>query len=167
MTTNQKGTALKRLLALSLTASLVLGLSTAATAGNPTPPPPPLPPDQLVLTGSCLTVDAVLAAANQAMSLYVPGDQPAGVIINGNWVPAAWLASNAGLYAVTTGCPPTPTPVTTPVTVAPVPSSMTTLAPTTTSTVPVTSSTTVPSPTTTAPTTTTTTVRRCHKRWEP
>ena len=150
---------MKRLLPTSLLAgALVLGLTSPALAGNPSPPPPPLPPDQLVLTGYCLTVDTVLAAADQALGLYVPGDQPAGVIINGNWVPAAYLAANAGSYAVTTGCP-TPTPTT----VAPVPSSTTTLAPTTTSTVPVTSSTSVPSTTTTAAPTTTT-ARRCHKR---
>ena len=142
---------MKRLLALCLTASLVLGLSSPAIAGNPTPPPPPLPADQLVLTGYCLPVDTVLAAADQALGLYALGDQPAGVIINGNWVPAAYLASNAGEYAVTTGCAP-PTPTT-----APVPPVSTTLAPTTTSTVPVTS-------TTTVPVTTTTTARRCHRR---
>ena len=36
-----------------------------------------------------------MTAAQDAIALYVAGDAPAGVIVNGNWVPAG-IAANAG-----------------------------------------------------------------------
>jgi hypothetical protein len=81
---------LKKFLAIPVVvAPLVLGFGGVAFAGNPTEPPPALPSDQIVLNGSCVSVEQVVAAAEDAMALYVPGDQPAGVIVNGSWVPAA------------------------------------------------------------------------------
>jgi hypothetical protein len=60
-----------------------------------------VPTDQIIMTGSP-TVAQVMAAANQAMSLYAPGGPPAGVIVNGNWIPAGIAASTGG-YLTTTG----------------------------------------------------------------
>ena len=156
---------MKRLLALCLTAGLVLGLSSPAIAGNPTPPPPPLPADQVNLAGGCITLLDVSVAITTAIYDYVPNGPPAGIIVNGNWVPAALAATTPGNFVDYDGCPVPQPPVTTPVTVAPtttpttapVTTTSATLAPTTTSTVPVTS-------TTTVPVTTTTTARRCHRR---
>jgi hypothetical protein len=73
---------------------LVLGFGAVALADNPPNSPLALPPDQIALTGTCLSVTQVTAAAQQAMSLYVTGDQPAGVIVNGNWMPAAMVANS-------------------------------------------------------------------------
>jgi hypothetical protein len=107
-----------------------------------------LPADQIVLNGSCLSVDDVLAAAQQAMAAYVLGGPPAGVIINNNWVPAAFLASNEGEYAVNLGCAPIGPPASTASDPASPP---TTTDPTTTTTDP-TTTTTDPTTTTTVPT---------------
>jgi hypothetical protein len=94
---------LKRFLAVPIImAPLALGLGGVAFAQNPTEPPPPLPADQIVLNGSCLSVPQVMAAAQDAIALFVPGDQPAGVIVNDNWVPAA--AAGAVPYIISTGC---------------------------------------------------------------
>ena len=72
---------------------LTLGLGGVALAANPTDPPPPLPPDQIALNGVCLSAAQVTAAGQQALSLYAVGSPPAGLIINGNWVPASMVAS--------------------------------------------------------------------------
>jgi hypothetical protein len=86
---------LKKFLAIPITvAPLVLGFGGVALAANPTDPPPPLPPDQVVLNGSCLSATQVAAAVQQATSQYFPGAEPAGVIINGNWMPAAIVANS-------------------------------------------------------------------------
>ncbi len=77
-------------------APLVLGLGGEALAANPTDPPPPLPADQIVLSGICLSSSQVTQAAQQALSLYVTGAPPAGLIINDNWLPAAQVASSVG-----------------------------------------------------------------------
>jgi hypothetical protein len=77
-----------------MVAPLVLGLGGVALAANPTNPPPPLPPDQIVLSAVCVSATQVTAAAQQALSLYVAGSPPAGLIINGNWMPAAQVASS-------------------------------------------------------------------------
>jgi len=77
-----------------MVAPLVLGFAGVAVAANPTNPPPVLPSDQIVLTGSCVSATQVLAAAQQAVSLYLPGSQPAGLIVNGNWLPAAMVAQS-------------------------------------------------------------------------
>ena len=88
---------LKKFLAIPImVAPLVLGLGGVALAANPTNPPPALPSDQIVLTGACLSATQVSVAVQQAISQYAPGDQPAGVIINGNWMPAATLANSEG-----------------------------------------------------------------------
>ncbi|MGD0808696.1 MAG: hypothetical protein ABSA91_03130 [Acidimicrobiales bacterium] len=73
---------------------LVLGPAGMALAANPTNPPPALPADQIALVGVCLSPAQVTAAAQQAVAQYVAGDQPAGVVINGNWMPAAEVATN-------------------------------------------------------------------------
>ncbi len=81
---------LKKLLAVPvMVAPLLAGFAGVAVAGNPTDPPPPLPPDQLVLNGTCVSAAQVSTAAAQALSLYLPGSPPAGLIINGAWLPAA------------------------------------------------------------------------------
>ncbi|MGO9660102.1 MAG: hypothetical protein ACLQVK_15015 [Acidimicrobiales bacterium] len=86
---------LKKFLAIPIMVlPLVLGFGGVALAGNPTNPPPVLPSDQIVLTGVCLSSTQVNAAAQQAIGLYVAGDQPAGLIVNGNWLPAAAIANS-------------------------------------------------------------------------
>lgn len=72
---------------------LVLGPAGMALAGNPTNPPPPLPSDQIALVGVCLSPTQVSLAAQEALGQFVAGDPPAGLIINGNWVPAAAVAT--------------------------------------------------------------------------
>jgi hypothetical protein len=72
---------------------LVLGPAGMALAGNPTNPPPPLPSDQIALVGVCLSQTQVSMAAQQALGQFVAGDQPAGLIINGSWIPAAAVAT--------------------------------------------------------------------------
>jgi hypothetical protein len=95
---------LKKFLAVPImVAPLVLGLGGVALAGNPTNPPPALPSDQIALTGVCLSPTQVIAAGQQAIGLYVVGSQPAGVIINGNWMPAAMVA-NSEEYVGSNGC---------------------------------------------------------------
>ncbi len=79
-----------------IAAPLVLGLGGVALASNPTATSPALPSDQIVLNGSCIPATQVLAAAEKASSLYVPGGPPAGVIVNGNWIPAAMVTSSTG-----------------------------------------------------------------------
>jgi hypothetical protein len=86
---------LKKFLAIPIIVlPLVLGLGGVALAANPTNPPPALPSDQIVLTGVCLSSTQVNVAAQQAIGQYVAGDQPAGLIVNGNWVPAAAVANS-------------------------------------------------------------------------
>jgi hypothetical protein len=72
---------------------LVLGPAGMALAANPTNPPPPLPSDQIALVGVCLSSTQVSLAAQEALGQFVAGDPPAGLIINGNWVPAAAVAT--------------------------------------------------------------------------
>ncbi len=86
-----------------MVAPLVLGFAGVAVAGNPTNPPPVLPSDQIVLSGSCVSAAQVSAAAQQAVSLYLPGGQPAGLVINGNWLPAA-MAAQSGEFAGANQC---------------------------------------------------------------
>jgi hypothetical protein len=84
----------KKFLAIPIIAlPLVLGPAGMALAANPTNPPPPLPSDQIALVGVCLSPTQVSVAAQQALGQYVAGDQPAGLIINGNWIPAAAVAT--------------------------------------------------------------------------
>jgi hypothetical protein len=95
---------IKKLFAIPLmVVPLVLGFGGVALASNPTQPPPALPSDQVVLNGSCLSVTQVLAAAQQAVSFYAPGDQPAGLLVNGDWLPAAMVA-NSGASVGANGC---------------------------------------------------------------
>jgi hypothetical protein len=72
---------------------LVLGPAGMALAANPTNPPPALPSDQIALVGVCLSATQVATATQQALGQFVAGDQPAGLIINGNWIPALAVAS--------------------------------------------------------------------------
>ncbi|MGO9657394.1 MAG: hypothetical protein ACLQVK_27385 [Acidimicrobiales bacterium] len=100
---------LKKFLAIPvIVLPLTLGFGGVALAANPTNPPPPLPPDQIALMGVCLSSAQVTAAAQQAQGLYVAGSPPAGLIINGNWVPASEVAT---AVAYTGGCagPASPT----------------------------------------------------------
>jgi hypothetical protein len=95
---------LKKFLAMPImVAPLVLGLGGVALASNPTNPPPALPSDQIVLSGSCISASQVLAAAQQAAGLYVPGGPPAGVIVNGNWIPVA-MVSKSNEYVNNSAC---------------------------------------------------------------
>jgi hypothetical protein len=85
---------LKKLLAIPIIAlPIALGPAGMALGANPTNPPPALPSDQIALVGVCLSPTQVTAAAQQALAQYVAGDQPAGLIVNGNWVPAAVVAT--------------------------------------------------------------------------
>ncbi len=85
---------LKKLLAIPIVVlPLVLGLGGMALAASPHNPPPALPPDQVALVGVCLSPTQVSVATQQAVAQYADGDQPAGVIINGNWMPAAAVAT--------------------------------------------------------------------------
>jgi len=72
---------------------LVLGPAGMALAANPTNPPPPLPSDQIALVGVCLSPTQVSLAAQEALGQFVAGGPPAGLIINGNWVPASAVAT--------------------------------------------------------------------------
>ena len=56
------------------------------------------PTDEIAITG-CPSVTQVMTAAQDALALYVPGASPAGVIVNGNWVPAGIDASAGGPVA--------------------------------------------------------------------
>jgi hypothetical protein len=95
---------LKKVLAIPImVAPLVLGFAGVAVAANPTDPPPVLPSDQIVLNGSCISSAQVSTAAEQAVALYLPGSQPAGLIVNGNWLPAAMVA-NSGEYTGASPC---------------------------------------------------------------
>jgi hypothetical protein len=93
--------------------------TTAPTTATTTPAVPAnLAPDQLVLTGPCIPDTTIVPEAQDAMALYVPFGPPAGVYINGNWVPAAYLAGAAsGNFVVgAAGCvnpvaPPTSVPI--------------------------------------------------------
>ena len=93
---------LKKFLAVPIIVlPLVLGLGGVALAANPTNPPPALPSDQVALTGLCLSQSQVAVAAQQALSFYAVGSQPAGVIINANWMPASMIADSETYVA---GC---------------------------------------------------------------
>ena len=97
---------LKKLLAIPLMVTpIVLGFAGAALAANPTVSSSPLPADQIVINSSCITVAQMVAAGQQAEALYVPGGPPAGLIINGNWMPAAMVV-NSGEYIGANGCDP-------------------------------------------------------------
>ena len=95
--------------------------TTTPTTSTTTPAVPTnLAPDQLVLTGTCIPATTIVPEAQDAMALYVPFGPPAGVYVNGNWVPAAYLAGAAsGNYIVgAPGCtnpvaPPTSVPIST------------------------------------------------------
>jgi hypothetical protein len=65
--------------------------------------PSVLPADQITLTG-CVTPAQEVTAAQDALDLYAAGDAPAGILVNGNWVPAG-IATNAGGYAASNACP--------------------------------------------------------------
>ena len=76
---------------------------TAAT--TTTTLPAVLPADQLILNGSCIPGQTVFQTAEEAMANYAPGMQPAGVYINGAWVPAPYLAAFSGDFVVgAAGC---------------------------------------------------------------
>jgi hypothetical protein len=95
---------LKKFLAIPImVAPLVLGFAGVAVAANPSDPPPVLPSDQIVLNGSCISATQVSTAAGQAVALYLPGSQPAGLIVNGDWLPAAMVA-NSGEYMGASPC---------------------------------------------------------------
>jgi hypothetical protein len=59
-------------------------------------------PDQIVLTGTCISAAQIQAADNEALNVYYldagPGDQPAGVWINTNWVPASLLSEEVNQF---------------------------------------------------------------------
>ncbi len=100
---------LKKLLAVPvIVLPLVLGFGGMALAANPTNPPPALPSDQIALTGVCLSATQVTAATQQALSQYAVGDQPAGLIINGTWMPASVVA-NTETYVGGCAAPQLPT----------------------------------------------------------
>jgi hypothetical protein len=93
---------LKKFLAVPIIVlPLVLGPAGMALAANPTNPPPALPSDQIALVGVCLSPTQVSAAAQQALGQFVAGGPPAGLIINGNWVPASAVA---GTQTYVNGC---------------------------------------------------------------
>ena len=55
------------------------------------------PADQLSVTGTCFSMFELQDLAAQAANAYAtmgPGAPPAGVIVNGKWVPAEFLYSN-------------------------------------------------------------------------
>jgi len=75
---------------------------------------------QTTTTTTCIPDTTIVPEAQDAMALYVPFGPPAGVYVNGNWVPAAYLAGAAsGNYIVgAPGCtnpvaPPTSVPIST------------------------------------------------------
>ena len=72
------------LASLAAVSIALLGMPSAAFGSTP-------PPDQLTITGSCITVPELVALAEQAIMAYVVNGPPAGVWVNGNWVPAVAL----------------------------------------------------------------------------
>ena len=59
-----------------------------------------VPADQITISG-CPSIPQVESVAQDAIAFYVSGDEPAGVIVNGNWVPAG-VAATGGTVA--NGC---------------------------------------------------------------
>jgi hypothetical protein len=59
--------------------------------------------DQIALNGTCVAPADVMTAAQDAADLYVVGGAPAGVIVNGTWIPAG-AASAAGGSVISNGC---------------------------------------------------------------
>jgi hypothetical protein len=120
----------KSLLGGASIAIIALAVPTVAPMAQAATPPA----DQIVLTGSCLSMGDVLGAAQAALAAYVAGGPPAGVTINNDWVPAVYLLTNAGQFAggsglctqiattttpTTTDPPTTAPPTTTPPTTTP------------------------------------------------
>jgi hypothetical protein len=79
----------------AIAGTAVVGVPAAAYGGAL---PTSLPNDQLIVSGSCVTESQLLTASLQAISDYAPGSQPAGVYINGNWVPANLLFVEVSNY---------------------------------------------------------------------
>jgi len=96
------------------TTTTTASTTTTATTGTV---PANLAPDQLALTGTCIPAATLLETAEEAVDEYVPGGDPAGVYVNGMWLPASYLAAFAGNYIVgPMGCTSTtPVPTTVPV----------------------------------------------------
>ena len=88
-----------------LAASAQTTTTASPTTTTATPVPANLPPDQLVLTGSCISGAVAYQTAEEAIDEYAPGDQPAGVYVNGMWLPAPYLLASGGTNIVgTLGC---------------------------------------------------------------
>jgi hypothetical protein len=85
-----------------LAVPLLLQFGGVALAQSAAQPAPTLPADQVVLNGTCVSMSQVIAAAQTALAAYAPGDQPAGVIVNGTWEPAA--LAHVGALATSQGC---------------------------------------------------------------
>ncbi|MGP8206446.1 MAG: hypothetical protein ACLQVK_10435 [Acidimicrobiales bacterium] len=84
------------------TTSVTIAPTSSTTTPTTTAPVPAnLGPDQLVLSGTCIPASTIVQTAEDAMALYVAFGPPAGVYVDGNWVPAAYLAGTAsGNYVV-------------------------------------------------------------------
>jgi hypothetical protein len=74
--------------------------TTTTAAATTTTVPANLPADQLILNGSCIPAQTIFQTAEEAMANYAPGSAPAGVYLNGGWVPAPYMAAFSGLVAV-------------------------------------------------------------------
>jgi len=86
----------------AMAAMLLLGTAGIASA---TAPISTIPTDQVVLSGSCITLLQVSTAVSMAQDNYVPGGAPAEIIVNGTVVPVAVAANTPGNYVVNLGCP--------------------------------------------------------------
>jgi hypothetical protein len=94
---------LRKFIALPLmVATMVVGLGGVAVASTSSAIVAPFASDQIVINGTCSSAQ-VMAMAAQAMSLYAPGDQPAGVIVNGQWLPAG-MGANSSAFVTSSGC---------------------------------------------------------------
>ena len=84
-------------LILLFTPGVLFGLGSLASASTS------LPPDQLVINGSCISVSDLRSLAEQAILAYEDNGPPAGVWVDGVWAPANMLIASAAEYA-TDGC---------------------------------------------------------------
>jgi hypothetical protein len=107
---------------LSLAGATGIALSSAAAGGVPSPSPSSVPPDVVVLTGTCWALPDLEAAYHTSVSNYQLNGPPAGVWAgSAGWQPAGMFGSELYRFEciITIGPAPVPTPPIAPTTTAP------------------------------------------------
>ncbi len=77
--------------------STTIGIAPTAML-TPTQAAPNPSASQLDVSGPSVSSSDVASAAEQALKNYTPGGPPAGITVNGTWVPASIAASNPSAY---------------------------------------------------------------------